>query len=86
MKESVSPLGKTFFGLRNRDYLVSWHEAILEKSFWLAYNGLGSVPHFDTMTVEERDWTFHKLKTVKEEEKKQQEEASRKAKAGANRR
>ena len=78
-------MGKTFFGLRNRDYLVSWHESILEKSFWLAYHGLGSVPDFDSMTIEERDWNVHKLSKVKEEEKKQHEEAARKSKSASSR-
>jgi len=74
-------LGRISFGLNNRNYLVSWHEAILEKNFWLAYSGLGSIADFDHMTVEERDWNLHKLKEVKEEEKKQHEEAVRKSKA-----
>ena len=67
--------------MRNRPYLIEWHKTILEKSFWLSYCGLGSIADFDSMTVEDRDWNFQKLKTVKEEEKKKQDEATQKAKS-----
>ena len=82
----MSRSGQTSFGLNSRDYLVDWHESVLEKSFWLSYHGLGSIADFDAMTVEERDWNIHKLKAVKEEEKQKQEEAQRQARAKSKRR
>lgn len=67
--------------MRNRAYLVEYHKAILEKGFWLSYCGLGSIADFDAMTIEERDWNFQKLKEVKEEEKKKQDEVTNKTKS-----
>lgn len=47
----------------------------------MAYHGLGSIPDFDAMTVEERDWNLHKLTEVKEEEKRKNDEAARQARS-----
>jgi hypothetical protein len=75
-------LGWTFFGLQN-DYRAILHEEI----FNLCYYGQGGFTQTDvyTMPIHLRRFYLRKLMSVKEEEAKQQEAASRSKKTTASR-